>query len=268
MTRPPISQNGSSTRLLVHTAFRQTPPPLARLPPSLPPPVHAPILLAPSPPLALAWTGGGRWRADKGRPLFPGQDYNFEKLKTDDVNSLGEEYDFALVSGSLTLSQNIRGAGCRSIMHYARDTFARAMYTDTILPKPDIVSLPPLDPLSVLTSPSSGQITRERPEIGQRVQLSDGDIRQANKLYNCPRNPNFPSSSFYGDKGCDAVCGGSLLDPSGQLSIGAGERGGVCQWRIVATKGESIFLNLTMLNMPKPHVCKHRSPLDCLHSKG
>lgn len=47
-----------------------------------------------------------------------GQDYNFEKAKTDEVNSLGEPYDF------------------NSIMHYARDTFSRGAFHDTILPKP------------------------------------------------------------------------------------------------------------------------------------
>ena len=80
---------------------------------------------------------------------FSGQHYNFNKLTALEVNSLGEDYDYG------------------SIMHYARNTFARATYVDTILPrkKPDMVV---------------------RPEIGQRVRLSPGDIAQANKLYRCP----------------------------------------------------------------------------------
>jgi hypothetical protein len=65
------------------------------------------------------------------------------------VNSLGEPYDFY------------------SIMHYARNTFSRSTYLDTILPKRDAESL-------------------ARPEIGQRVKLSYGDISQASKLYQCP----------------------------------------------------------------------------------
>ena len=83
-------------------------------------------------------------------PFFSGQQYNFNKLTPLEVNSLGEEYDYG------------------SIMHYARNTFARATYVDTILPrkKPEMVV---------------------RPEIGQRVRLSPGDIAQANKLYRCPR---------------------------------------------------------------------------------
>ncbi len=68
------------------------------------------------------------------------------------MDSLGEMYDYA------------------SIMHYARDTFSREMYLDTILPK----ARPGID----------------RPEIGQRIQLSPGDIRQANKLYKCPGMQN------------------------------------------------------------------------------
>ena len=78
-----------------------------------------------------------------------GQEYNFDELSESEVNSLGEPYDF------------------ESIMHYARNTFSKGTYLDTILPRRD---------------PS----TLIRPEIGQRVKLSPGDIRQANKLYRCP----------------------------------------------------------------------------------
>ena len=81
---------------------------------------------------------------------FPlGQEYNFNKLSPSEVNSLGETYDF------------------ESIMHYARNTFSRGTYVDTIVPRRDGVS-------------------NIRPEIGQRVRLSPGDISQANKLYSCP----------------------------------------------------------------------------------
>ena len=81
--------------------------------------------------------------------LFLGQEYNFDKQPESEVNSLGQEYDYG------------------SIMHYARNTFARATYVDTILPrkKPEMII---------------------RPEIGQRVKLSPGDIAQANALYSCP----------------------------------------------------------------------------------
>ena len=72
-----------------------------------------------------------------------------------EVNSLGEPYDFY------------------SIMHYARNTFARSTYLDTITPR--------RDPRTSL-----------RPEIGQRIKLSRGDIKQANKLYRCPSNNSPP----------------------------------------------------------------------------
>lgn len=91
--------------------------------------------------------------------LFPGQEYNFNKLTESEVNSLGMGYDYG------------------SIMHYARNTFARATYVDTILPrkKPEMII---------------------RPEIGQRVKLSPGDIAQANKLYKCPGILSFYKRKF------------------------------------------------------------------------
>lgn len=78
-----------------------------------------------------------------------GQEYNFDKQPESEVNSLGMEYDYG------------------SIMHYARNTFARATYVDTILPR-------------------KKQEMIIRPTIGQRVKLSTGDIAQANALYRCP----------------------------------------------------------------------------------
>lgn len=100
----------------------------------------------------------------------PGQEYNFNKLTSEEVNSLGLSYDFD------------------SIMHYARNTFSKVTflnycfvlrfhlatvftnqgtYLDTILPQAD-------------------PETKSRPEIGQRIRLSEGDIAQTNKLYKCP----------------------------------------------------------------------------------
>ena len=81
--------------------------------------------------------------------LVTGQEYNFNKNTADEVNSLGEPYDFY------------------SIMHYARNTFSRSTFLETILPRP-------------------ATNTMSRIEIGQRVKLSAGDISQASKLYSCP----------------------------------------------------------------------------------
>ncbi len=80
--------------------------------------------------------------------IMGGQEYNFNKLTSDDVNSLGLPYDYD------------------SIMHYARNTFSKGTYLDTILPV-DVKG-------------------KKRPEIGQRLKLSEGDIAQANLLYKCP----------------------------------------------------------------------------------
>ncbi|VDM56930.1 unnamed protein product [Angiostrongylus costaricensis] len=117
--------------------------------------------------------------------FYKRQDYNFEKSKPEEVDSLGEPYDF------------------NSIMHYARDTFSRGTFHDTILPKP-----------------SSGF----RSEIGQRVHLSDGDIRQAKKLYKC------------------SECGSTLLFETAELITSSSGR---CVWHIVAPEGQTVSLNIT-----------------------
>lgn len=78
--------------------------------------------------------------------VVEGQDFNFKKMDPGEVNSLGEPYDYS------------------SIMHYAKGTFAKANKDETIRPK----------------------ACCPRPPIGQRIQLSPGDVRQTNKLYACP----------------------------------------------------------------------------------
>lgn len=63
------------------------------------------------------------------------------------MNSLGLTYDYD------------------SIMHYAKNTFSKGTFLDTIQP----IDVP----------------NRKRPEIGQRIKLSEGDIAQTNLLYKC-----------------------------------------------------------------------------------
>ncbi|XP_064635870.1 tolloid-like protein 1 [Lineus longissimus] len=134
--------------------------------------------------------------------IMTGQEYNFNKLTAADVNSLGEPYDYA------------------SIMHYARNTFSRGTYVDTILPK--------LKPHM-----------SKRPEIGQRIKLSPGDIAQANKLYSCPR------------------CGRTFQDSTATFSSPKSDpsRSQTCQWRISATHGEKMVLNITMIDIPESPDC-------------
>ncbi|NP_999728.1 bone morphogenetic protein 1 homolog precursor [Strongylocentrotus purpuratus] len=126
--------------------------------------------------------------------IVPGQEYNFRVLDAAEVDSLGETYDFA------------------SIMHYARNTFSRGIWLDTILPRKD---------------PESGI----RPEIGQRKHLSEGDIIQANLLYKCPS------------------CGRTLLESTGNFSSpewpGQYDGDQTCVWRISVTPGETISLQFT-----------------------
>ncbi|XP_039438500.1 tolloid-like protein 1 [Culex pipiens pallens] len=138
--------------------------------------------------------------------IMVGQEYNFNKLSEDEVNSLGQPYDYF------------------SIMHYARNTFSKGSYLDTILPV-EIVG-------------------QKRPEIGQRLRLSEGDITQTNLLYKCAR------------------CGRTFQDHSGSFHSPSyfsktpavdAER---CEWRITATHGEKIVLNITDLDIFKSDNCR------------
>ncbi|XP_011372341.1 tolloid-like protein 2 [Pteropus vampyrus] len=135
--------------------------------------------------------------------IQPGQEYNFLKMEAGEVSSLGETYDFD------------------SIMHYARNTFSRGVFLDTILPRRDDNGI--------------------RPTIGQRVRLSQGDIAQARKLYKCP------------------ACGETLQDSTGNFSAPGFPNGypsySHCIWRISVTPGEKIILNFTSMDLFKSRLC-------------
>ncbi|XP_022059555.2 bone morphogenetic protein 1-like isoform X1 [Acanthochromis polyacanthus] len=135
--------------------------------------------------------------------IQPGQEYNFLKMEPGEVDSLGEVYDFG------------------SIMHYARNTFSRGVFLDTILPRYDVNGV--------------------RPSIGQRTRLSKGDIAQARKLYKCAR------------------CGESLQDSAGNFSSPDFPNGysayAHCVWRISVTPGEKIVLNFTSMDLFRSHLC-------------
>lgn len=137
--------------------------------------------------------------------IMSGQEYNFNKLNDDEVNSLGVPYDYD------------------SIMHYARNTFSKGTYLDTIQP----IDVP----------------GRKRPEIGQRIRLSEGDIAQTNLLYKCPK------------------CGRTYQTNSGTFSppiyMESAPKDEVrCEWRITGTHGEKIILNITNLDIAKSQDCK------------
>ncbi|KAJ8980749.1 hypothetical protein NQ317_013754 [Molorchus minor] len=153
--------------------------------------------------------------------IMSGQEYNFNKLNEEEVNSLGLIYDYD------------------SIMHYARNTFSKGTYLDTIQP---------------IDEPG-----KKRPEIGQRVKLSEGDIAQTNLLYKCPK------------------CGRTYQANSATFSPplytdNVPEEGVKCEWRITGTHGERIVLNITNLDIEKSADCKtdyievrdgywHKSPI-------
>ncbi|XP_073181516.1 bone morphogenetic protein 1 isoform X6 [Lepidochelys kempii] len=135
--------------------------------------------------------------------IQPGQEYNFLKMEPEEVESLGETYDFD------------------SIMHYARNTFSRGVFLDTIKPKYNV----------------NGVV----PHIGQRTRLSKGDIDQARKLYRCP------------------ACGETLQDSQGNFSSPEFPNGYPahvhCIWRISVTPGEKIILNFTSLDLYRSRLC-------------
>lgn len=101
--------------------------------------------------------------------IMTGQEYNFNKLGEEDVNSLGQAYGEIFKSyyykSSKIFLYYIFLTDYDSIMHYAKNTFSKGTYLETILP----IDMP----------------GKKRPEIGQRIRLSDGDIAQANLLYKC-----------------------------------------------------------------------------------
>ncbi|XP_070808313.1 bone morphogenetic protein 1 isoform X2 [Pituophis catenifer annectens] len=135
--------------------------------------------------------------------IQPGQEYNFLKMEPEEVESLGETYDFD------------------SIMHYARNTFSKGIFLDTILPKYNVNGM--------------------QPSIGQRTRLSKGDIAQARKLYKCP------------------ACGETLQDSQGNFSSPDFPNGYSahkhCIWRISVTPGEKIILNFTSLDLYRSRLC-------------
>ncbi|BHF63126.1 Bone morphoproteintic protein 1 [Sparganum proliferum] len=158
--------------------------------------------------------------------------YNFDKKDQHEVDSLGEPYDYD------------------SIMHYARNLFAKPGATETLRPRECC----------------------PRPKIGHLSKPSAGDARQMNKLYSCPS------------------CGQTFLDnsatfvsPNAQTSLSSAEasdgqqKSGIsthalpfhgsaqssrlqsansdplfCRWKIIAASGERIQLTFTHMDMLPP----------------
>lgn len=168
-------------------------------------------------------------------------------------------------------------------MHYARNTFSKGTYLDTIFPV-EIKG-------------------RKRPEIGQRLRLSEGDIAQANLLYKCPSellffffffnsnllmkfiNPKLFSSSsvammypswinqlitFHFWNFISIECGRTFQENSASFtspsyySSTPGAEPESCEWRITATHGEKIVLNITDLVWKYKNSLKLISSIYCI----
>ncbi|CAD5218412.1 unnamed protein product [Bursaphelenchus okinawaensis] len=139
--------------------------------------------------------------------ILTGQHYNFDKAKSSEINSLHETYDY------------------HSIMHYSRDTFSINKGVDTIRPK-GIYS------------------HKIAPFIGQRVELSRGDIRQANKLYQCPKCFQTFSSST-ATFSTQPYCTDFI-------------------WRVIASEGQHIQLLLNLSQILSNTVNCHQNTIELL----
>lgn len=165
-----------------------------------------------------------------------GQEYNFDVLSPEDVDSLGQPYDY------------------NSIMHYAKNTFSKSVYLETIQP----IGIP----------------EHERVDIGQRKRLSRGDIAQANLLYKCATcGKTFqqnagqiiaPHYYFTRDGRNEGGTDGGGINGIGTNDdwVGSGDYDGefdasleVCEWRITATNGERIILQVHQLVSDDCRVC-------------
>nr|VZI27763.1 unnamed protein product [Spirometra erinaceieuropaei] len=134
--------------------------------------------------------------------VVEGQDFNFKKMDSGEVNSLREPYDYS------------------SVMHYAKGTFAKPNKDETIRPK----------------------ACCPRPLIGQRIQLSPGDVRQTNKLYGCP-----------------TICGGEVVQEEGIITSPSYPEfykpNKECIWKIVVPVGFSVALTFQSFDIEKHDNC-------------
>ncbi|BHF63132.1 Bone morphoproteintic protein 1 [Sparganum proliferum] len=162
--------------------------------------------------------------------IEPEQLHNFEKKKPYEIDSLGEPYDYD------------------SIMHYHSAAFAKPNVNETIRPT----------------------AINPRPEIGQRIKPSVRDVRQANKLYNCPScgktfvasagNFSSPQTDLFSSSEAD---NGRHGKPTGNARVSRNWAGRLslkpkntdplyCRWRILADSGERILLFITQMDMLPP----------------
>ncbi|CAG5087560.1 Similar to tld: Dorsal-ventral patterning protein tolloid (Drosophila melanogaster) [Cotesia congregata] len=110
----------------------------------------------------------------------------------------------------------------QSVMHYPNDAYAYYSFWATIVPKQAI----------------NGTV----PNIGNQKNLSQGDVKATNLLYKCP------------------TCGGVFYGVVGFIETPVSSNDSdsnleYCQWRIVASKGERIILDVSTTNIFVSHNC-------------
>ncbi|EDV30246.2 uncharacterized protein Dana_GF23044 [Drosophila ananassae] len=177
--------------------------------------------------------------------IMRGQEYNFDVLSPEEVDLPLLPYDY------------------NSIMHYAKNSFSKSSFLDTITP----IGIPP----------------GTHVELGQRRRLSRGDIVQANLLYKCAscgrtyqqNSGHIVSPHFmYSANGVLSEFEGSG-DGQGEASDGVSDFDASltnCEWRITATNGERVLLHIQQLHLLSSEDCSqdyleirdgywHRSPL-------
>nr|VZI50315.1 unnamed protein product [Spirometra erinaceieuropaei] len=156
--------------------------------------------------------------------------FNFDKRSPDEIDSLGETYDY------------------ESIMHYHSAAFAKPNVSETIRPRECC----------------------PRPQIGQRIKPSAGDVRQMNKLYNCPScgqtfvefagnfsspqtNLFSPSAANSGEQGKPVGSARFFRSPTGRPNLKPQNTDPLyCRWRILGDSGERVLLFITQMNMLPP----------------
>lgn len=170
--------------------------------------------------------------------IISGQAYNFDLLSSTEFDEPLLPYDY------------------NSIMHYAKNSFSKSTYLDTITP--------------------IGLLPDAHIELGQRRRLSRGDILQANLLYNCAACGRTYQQTEGQIRAPHYVYTGNLLsseyEGSGDVPDDTAASLSVCEWRITATNGERIALHVQELQLLQSENCSedyleirdgywHRSPL-------
>lgn len=103
-------------------------------------------------------------------------------------------------------------------------------------------------------------LSKTRPEIGQRIRLSVGDIAQTNLLYKCPKCGKtiqqtrgiFHSPGYFSNQGQDKKSKQINTESHSSNSGSGTSRDIICEWRLTVGQGERIMINITDLDIG-PH---------------